>query len=149
METRWGLWFPILAVGAFLVEFGLVAEESDWDAPTDGEVLSSWIEPAEVSVVVEFEDSGAVECEFDKPIGKIVLIMRWYDDQKELNKDYHELTGYTDEVEGWSDCEVQPEEDIAICDVYSLIPELVDDDATVTIGHEAFHGACGEYHEDD
>lgn len=93
-----------------------------------------------------------VECEFDKPITIVVSVFRWYESHEELNFDYKTLIqqgneGLAEEVWGWSNCEFQPDNDIAICDVYAVVPEFVHADMNMdTIGHEVLHGACGDFH---
>ncbi len=115
--------------------------------------VSSLLEPASVprvaygAAVIE----GArelVECEFDEPLTVIVSIMNYYDDYDELNLDHLTLTGDDTEVWGWTNCEWQPEHNVALCDVYTLLPTYVRDDPVLdTIGHEQTHGSCGDFHE--
>ncbi len=91
-----------------------------------------------------------VKCEFDEPLKYVTLINHWYDTNEEMYADYITLADPVehDEIWGWSDCVWQPEDSWAACDVYVVKPEFVHADMYVdTIGHEVYHGACGNYHE--
>jgi len=89
-----------------------------------------------------------VKCEFDPPISIVVNVMHYYDDYDELNMDYMTATGNLNPVWGYSQCEWQPLKNAAFCDVYTVHPEYVEDDKAMdTIGHETYHGSCGNFHE--
>lgn len=50
-------------------------------------------------------------------------------------------------LEGLSDCWRNVEKNIAYCDIWMFEPKDVDDDATLTLGHEVEHGMYGDrYH---
>ena len=76
----------------------------------------------------------------------IVISLHLYDDYDALNRDHAELHEDHTKVEGWSNCELQPEQNVAFCDVYILRPEYVDDNAMDTLGHEVWHGVAGDFH---
>lgn len=77
-------------------------------------------------------------------IENMLVTMYWYDTIEEFRED----TGETDpEVHAMSLCETKPDKNIAYCDVYMVKPQRVDDDSTLSGGHEFFHGLFGSYHE--
>ena len=76
----------------------------------------------------------------------IVVSLHLYDDHEALNKEHVEIHGDDTEVAGWSDCEHQPEQNVAFCDIYVLRPEYVYGDGMDTIGHEFWHGVAGDFH---
>ena len=122
-------------------------------------------EPAVQLSAMTIDANQIIQCEFDKPITNILSIVRWYDDYETLNDEYHEYMqewytqedldemGYDPENEiwGWSNCEWQPENDIAFCDVYTVLPTvMIEGEMSAefdTFGHEVFHGACGDFHD--
>lgn len=54
---------------------------------------------------------------------------------------------YRGEIEAISLCERKVKKNIAYCDVYVVLPTLVDGEHTLSIGHEVEHGVFGEdYH---
>ena len=102
--------------------------------------------PVEIGIAIAALEK--VKCEFGKPITIIVSVVHYYDDYDELNLDHMTFTGDDSEVWGWSDCEWQPKHNYAACDLYTVLPRLVPDQAAFhTIGHEVFHGSCGSFHE--
>ena len=110
-------------------------------------------QPLERTVVSRWVVGGAREktdCEFDPPLKYLNLIMHWYDTNEEMFADYITLAEPNDreEIWGWSNCLWQPEDSWAVCDVYIVEPVFVYADMNIdTIGHEVFHGACGDFHE--
>lgn len=111
-------------------------------------------EPVKLTPHIEYGFLGIenlrelVDCELEEPITVIVSIMNYYDDYEELNLDHTAMTGDDEEVWGWTNCEWQPEHNIAMCDVYTLLPEYVQDDPVMdTMGHEQLHGSCRDFHE--
>jgi len=88
----------------------------------------------------------AVIPEYD--ITVVVSILHWYDDYEELNLDHVALAGDDEEVWGWSNCEWQPENNVSLCDVYSVRPEYLLSAEIETLGHEILHGAFGSFHEE-
>lgn len=92
-----------------------------------------------------------IACEFDEPLKHLTLINHWYDSNAEMYADYIVLTKEQDQQEeiwGWSNCVWQPDDDWAACDVYLVKPEFVHADMYIdTFGHEAMHGACGNFHD--
>lgn len=83
----------------------------------------------------------------------VVSVFHLYDNYRDLNSDYQhfmvdrgELVG--GEVWGWSDCEWQPDQNYAACDVYTVRPTYVHAEmAFDTLGHEVWHGVAGDFHE--
>lgn len=99
--------------------------------------------------VIQPERERAV-CEFSEPLKYITLVMHWYDTNEEMYADYIALADPAEheEIWGWSDCIWQPEDRWAACDVYVVKPDYVRADMNIdTLGHEIFHGACGDFHE--
>ena len=77
----------------------------------------------------------------------VVLSLHLYDDHEALSKEHSEIHKDKTEVYGWSDCELQPEQNVAFCDVYVLRPTYVySDPAICTLGHEVWHGVAGRFH---
>jgi len=74
-------------------------------------------------------------------ITNVLITMHLYDTKAELQSDLE-----VDGVKGYSECEINEEENIAYCDIYSVRPTHIDDDATTTVGHEVLHGVFGLYH---
>ena len=107
-----------------------------------------------VSTIKEYTLVGSdmrevVHCEFEPPLKHVTLIHHWYTDREELNVDYLTLAepNDVDHVWGWSNCLHQPADNAAWCDVYAVIPEYVHADMSMdTLGHEALHGSCGNFH---
>lgn len=106
--------------------------------------------PATV-MVINASTRESVVCEFDKPLKYVTTMYHWYDTYEDLNVDYAILAEPDDPTEtvwGWSNCVWQEEDNAAWCDVYAVVPEYVDADMNMdTVGHEAMHGACGQYHD--
>ena len=76
-------------------------------------------------------------------IENMLVTIFYYDTLQAFQED----TGETDpEVRGHSLCETKPDKNIAYCDFYVVMPKFVDDDFTMTFGHEALHGLLGDYH---
>ena len=103
---------------------------------------------AGTSVVIDTREPAS--CEFEEPLKHITLIMHWYDTHEELNADYILLAEPVEEEEiwGWSNCVWQPEDNWAACDIYVRKPDKVRADMDIdTLGHEVYHGACGDFHD--
>lgn len=81
----------------------------------------------------------------------VVSVLHLYDDYAELNLDYQTLSDQKEEeVWGWSDCEWQPEQNYAACDIYTIRPTYVHAEmAFDTLGHEVWHGVAGDFHPDE
>lgn len=101
--------------------------------------------------IVGEDITEAVSCEFDEPLQYLNLIMHHYDSNEEMYAEYLELEEPEDPEEaiwGWSRCIWQPADSWAACDVYVVKPDFVHADMNIdTIGHEVYHGACGDYHD--
>lgn len=94
-------------------------------------------------------DKEEVKCEFEEPITVVVSVFHYYDNYEDLNRDYTEWYDVDpdEEIWGFSDCEWQPENNYSACDIYTVHPEfVVADMAMDTIGHEVYHGSCGDFH---
>jgi len=111
------------------------------DAKAEDQYVEAWVEEAPV------EQCFSPYAEVFKPefmIENVLVTMFWYDTIEE----FREETGETDpDVHAMSLCETKPEKNIAYCDVFMVLPGRVDDDATLSGGHEYFHGHFGAYHE--
>lgn len=81
----------------------------------------------------------------------VVSVLHLYDDYAELNLDYQTFSDQKEEeVWGWSDCEWQPEQNYAACDIYTIRPTYVHAEmAFDTLGHEVWHGVAGDFHPDE
>ena len=115
-------------------------------------LLHSVAKAEELYVEAWVEEEPVEQCfspyaEVFKPefmIENVLVTMFWYDTIEE----FREETGETDpDVHAMSLCETKPEKNIAYCDVFMVLPGRVDDDATLSGGHEYFHGHFGAYHE--
>lgn len=52
-----------------------------------------------------------------------------------------------DEVlHGYSYCHRDLEKNFAVCEIHQVLPTVVDDEQTITLGHEVAHGVFGIYH---
>lgn len=138
---------------ALLALLGLAGLIASFQAAREQPLNVTTSKPRIVMGPVFIEDGGTREeatCEFDKPLKYLNLIMHWYQDYDELYADYILLAQPADkeEIWGWSNCQWQPEDSWAACDVYAVEPDYVHADMNIdTLGHELFHGACGGYHE--
>jgi len=103
--------------------------------------------------IVGVPQGEPIDCQFDEPVSIVISVLHYYDNYEELNLDWqtYEVAEEDDEVWGFSDCEWQQEHNFAACDVYTVHPKYVDDteESPVfeTIGHEVYHGACGDFHD--
>ena len=104
--------------------------------------------------IVAGEDS-VVFPGFDEPLqspdGVITNVLSTffiYDTREELQSVYRQVSGYTDEVDGFSMCERNVEKNVAWCDIYIIRPTIVDGFNSAVAGHEVLHGVYGQhYHE--
>ena len=77
----------------------------------------------------------------------IVISLHLYDDYKALNKEHVELHEDHAKVDGWSDCKLQPEQNVAFCDIYVMRPTYAYSDPQMcTLGHEIWHGIADRFH---
>ena len=82
----------------------------------------------------------------EKPyeIDNVLVTFFWFDSLAELQIYFDE-----ERIEGMSECELYEDKNIAHCDVYAVRPKDVDDEYTLTIGHEVLHGVYGDkYHKE-
>ena len=82
---------------------------------------------------------------FNGPVVRNVLVtFVFYDDYISLNEAFLEPVP----IEGFSICERNVKANIAFCEIHQIGPVMVDDNHTLTMGHEVLHGVVGsEYHE--
>lgn len=83
-------------------------------------------------------------------VNNVGLTIHWYDTREELYDALVDLFGVIWEdrdIQAASDCEKKPEFNISYCDIYAVRPTTVDDDTTMSIGHEVMHGLLGAYHD--
>lgn len=86
-----------------------------------------------------------IQC--DDPITNVLVTLHTFSSYHELKTFARKNHGITDPVDGYSDCLIDKENNIAWCDIYVMEPKIVDGWNIWTIGHELFHGICGpEYH---
>lgn len=102
------------------------------------------------SLVTHAED---IVKEFE--ISNVLITFYWFDTEKEMQQAYIRIFGPEDaDVEvvdgllrGFSGTWAVPEKNICVLDLYAVRPQEVDDDATLTIGHEVLHCVYGtKYH---
>ena len=101
---------------------------------------------------------AAFEITFAEPISKsdgiittvltTIHIVTSYD---EIAAVYEEIEGeplpsHISTLEGLSDCARDVKHNIAYCDVWIFEPQYVDDEHTLTLGHEVLHGVFGNRH---
>ncbi len=114
-----------------------------YTAQAEERYVEAWVEEE----TVEVEQCFSPYAEVFKPefwIENVLVTMYWYDSIEEFRED----TGETDpDVHAMSLCETHPDKNIAYCQVFMVKPGRVDDDATLSGGHEYFHGHHGAYHE--
>ncbi len=95
--------------------------------------------------------------EIDKPfeITNVLSTIFFFDTYAEMTAvwnedhpdDYEDPNDPISILMGFSYCEHYEERNFAHCDLYLVRPTEVDDDETLTIGHELLHGVYGEeYH---
>lgn len=106
-------------------------------APADAETLESMpgyqcFSPFAPEAVPEFE------------LQNVGITVHWFDTVEALRDDIGELED--ERIHAASECETKPEFNISYCDVYLVRPGAVDDDATLSLGHEILHGLWGTYH---
>ncbi len=78
------------------------------------------------------------------------ITVHWYDTKAELVEALVDKFGEIWEdrdIQAASDCENKPEFNISYCDLYMVRPTMVDDDTTMSVGHEVLHGLLGAYHD--
>jgi hypothetical protein len=79
----------------------------------------------------------------------VYITFFWFDTLQEMRKwvaTNIEDEKYDPELMGFSLCEHYEEHGAAHCDLYVVRPKIVDDEATLTIGHEVLHGVYEHYH---
>lgn len=81
--------------------------------------------------------------EQEHDVRDVLARLHWFDTLEDLQKEFGE------DVLGFSECSVAEDQDFAICDLYLVRPQTIDDEWTNTVGHELLHGAYGQYHPDD
>jgi hypothetical protein len=80
----------------------------------------------------------------DGEIENVVLTIFWFDTIEDLETAFGE-----EGLQGYSECERYLKKNLAHCDLYVVRPTYVDDEETLTIGHEVLHGVYGhDYHEE-
>lgn len=89
-------------------------------------------------------------------IDNVIITFYWFDTEKEMQEYYLEHFGeetnetIVDEyMRGFSASEPIPSKNICYLDLYAVRPLEVDDDPTLSIGHEVLHCVHGpDYHVD-
>ena len=123
----WGFWIAS-ALAVFFASAAASAEE-----PEELENERCYA-PYAPELVKEFE------------VDNIVVTVHWYDSVEEMTSEMGDIFG-TRDWSAASDCEKKPEFNISYCDIYVERPTSVDDNATMSIGHEVLHGLFGAYHD--
>ena len=132
------------------VAFLLMALINSGTVRAEDRYVEAWVEAEEV---VEEELEGercyapyAPKLSPEFEVENMSFTVYWYDTKEELVEDVGDLFGARDFTAA-SDCEKKPEFNISYCDLYLVRPISVDDDATMSVGHEVLHGLLGAYHE--
>ncbi len=104
-------------------------------------------------VVVMFLGSLAAHTEpIQKPyeIDNVLITFFWFDTLEELQAFVADDNDWTIEADllGLSAYEPYPEKNFCHLDMYAVRPQEVDDEPTVTIGHEVLHCVHGAYHKE-
>lgn len=85
-------------------------------------------------------------------IDNVLITFFWFDTELEMQKYYakHFLKADINKIDplmrGFSADEPYIEKNICHLDLYAVRPLKVDDDMTLTIGHEVLHCVHGQYH---
>lgn len=79
-------------------------------------------------------------------VQNVGITVHWYDSKEEMQDDLGDLFPDRD-YSAASQCEKKPEFNISYCDIYVVRPTMVDDNATLSIGHEVLHGLIGDFHD--
>lgn len=87
----------------------------------------------------------------DGEITNVLTTLHIFSSYEEMRKDIarnfpSDKTGPVEELEGMSDCWRNEEQNIAYCDIWMVRPSEVDDEHTLTLGHEVLHGVYGNFH---
>ncbi len=137
---RWTPWIALVLLLAFVVGFANaedLGEGRDWLAQTTEEdplENERCYAPYAPDLFKEFE------------VQNVAITVHWYDSKEELVEELGAAFGDRD-FSAASDCEKKPEFNISYCDIYVVRPTSVDDDATMSVGHEVLHGLLGAYHD--
>lgn len=76
-------------------------------------------------------------------ITNVLVTLYFYDTKEEMQAE-----GEIDDVDGYSYCSRDVEQNIAYCEVHIPRPRIVDGHNSWTLGHEVLHGVYGaEYHQ--
>jgi len=111
-------------------------------------LLATGCEPRKEEINKKFDRSGE----------PVVVTIYTYDSQRELDAAFREIHNIArgDDVDSrygfarwheWRDPEGNLVEVERECEVHIVKPEHVDDEATLTLGHELLHCLYGSYHE--
>ena len=114
-----------------------------------GEACAELIDPADC--VSDAEPGRAGSC-IIKPyeISNVLLTIFWFDTEQEMH-DYYVDAGFGNPdkfMRSFSASEIYEEKNMCHLDLFAVRPILVDDDPTLSIGHEVVHCVYGpDYHE--
>ena len=79
-------------------------------------------------------------------IDTVLITFFWFNTLEDLNEYFPDED---DRLSGYSECEPYAAHNFSHCDLYVVRPQIVDDEHTLTIGHEVLHGVYGDqYHEE-
>ena len=79
-------------------------------------------------------------------VQNVGITVHWYDTKDQMQEELGDLFPDRD-YSAASQCEKKPEFNISYCDIYVVRPTQVDDNATLSIGHEVLHGLIGDFHD--
>lgn len=147
MKFDWG---PIILAVVFTCGYatGWVSNEERHDRLIDESITFGAVIFESKLTDDMLADKEEVSCEFDEPITVVVSVLHYYDSYEDLQQAYLTEGWGTEEVWGWSDCEWQSENNYSACDIHTVHPEfVVADMAMDTLGHEVYHGSCGDFHD--
>lgn len=88
-------------------------------------------------------------CPDGEVITNVVSTFKFFDSLEELRGFLSEFMSENhDDTLAYSMCWRNKEDNIAYCDMFVVMPNEVDGEHTISIGHEVMHGVCGDgFHE--
>lgn len=89
----------------------------------------------------------------DSVVTNATMSFHLFDSYEEMNEYAEQLPnwelidpGPKHMLHGFSICDRREDANIAYCDIYLVMPRRIDDEHTMTLGHEVLHGILGIYH---
>lgn len=82
--------------------------------------------------------------EWDRNNQELSITIKLYDTQKEMNTALSERLGTPIDPNTLGKAIMSPNDNV--CEVFSVRPKRIDDQKTMTLGHEVLHCVYGRYH---